>query len=260
MVSILKEGRTAWQLGDNQNLFDFTYVDNVVHGHLLAAAKLGIPINPEILLDRLPDSPALTFQIRPVPTSYSRIDDDWDANEKPLRSAEEADVDCQLTFPRNRFDQFYPATKEILTTGSLSPSSPAGESLCVAGQAFYITNNEPLYFWDMLRALWMAYSSHEPMRIIAFPEPVALVLGSVMAVVNRWLGRPETFTRSKVVLACANKYHNIEKARRLLGYEPLVGMEEGIRRFMVVSFLSLFYLQEYLNADDSYMIAVVQDV
>ncbi|KAF8584633.1 hypothetical protein K439DRAFT_1616612 [Ramaria rubella] len=43
---VIKEGRTHFQIGDNTNLFDFTYVSNVVDAHILAADKL---LNPETL-------------------------------------------------------------------------------------------------------------------------------------------------------------------------------------------------------------------
>lgn len=36
-LRVVKEGKTGVQIGRNTSLADFTYVDNVVHGHLLAA-------------------------------------------------------------------------------------------------------------------------------------------------------------------------------------------------------------------------------
>lgn len=40
LVDIYKQGRTSVQVGRNENLFDFTYVANAAHAHLLAAAAL----------------------------------------------------------------------------------------------------------------------------------------------------------------------------------------------------------------------------
>lgn len=40
MLNVLKTSRTAFQLGENHNLFDFTYVGNVAHAHVLAAKRL----------------------------------------------------------------------------------------------------------------------------------------------------------------------------------------------------------------------------
>lgn len=40
LVSVLKNNQTKFQIGDNQNLFDWTYVENVAHAHILAADRL----------------------------------------------------------------------------------------------------------------------------------------------------------------------------------------------------------------------------
>ena len=48
------------------------------------------------------------------------------------------------------------------------------------------------------------------------------------------MGKEAGFTRYRVGYSCATRYHNIEKARRVLGYEPEVGLEEGVRRMVEV--------------------------
>lgn len=40
MLNAYETGKTKFQLGDNTNLFDFTYVGNVAHAHILAAREL----------------------------------------------------------------------------------------------------------------------------------------------------------------------------------------------------------------------------
>jgi sterol-4alpha-carboxylate 3-dehydrogenase (decarboxylating) len=40
MVTAYKKGQTKFQVGDNHNMFDFTYVENVAHAHILAALAL----------------------------------------------------------------------------------------------------------------------------------------------------------------------------------------------------------------------------
>jgi len=39
-LAVLRDGRTGFQLGANENLFDYTYVGNVAHAHILAAQRL----------------------------------------------------------------------------------------------------------------------------------------------------------------------------------------------------------------------------
>jgi sterol-4alpha-carboxylate 3-dehydrogenase (decarboxylating) len=52
MIRLHREGRTNVQVGDNNNIFDFTYVGNVAHAHLLAArALLATHASPTIPLD-----------------------------------------------------------------------------------------------------------------------------------------------------------------------------------------------------------------
>jgi len=44
------------------------------------------------------------------------------------------------------------------------------------------------------------------------------------------VGKESTLTPYRIMFSCVHRWHNIEKARIVLGYEPLVGMEEGINR------------------------------
>jgi sterol-4alpha-carboxylate 3-dehydrogenase (decarboxylating) len=43
LVDLYKTGQTKVQVGDNTNLFDYTYIENAAHAHLLAADKLPSP-------------------------------------------------------------------------------------------------------------------------------------------------------------------------------------------------------------------------
>ena len=66
------------------------------------------------------------------------------------------------------------------------------------------------------------------------------MLGMVAATGSEWFGwltgKEPTFTKFKVAFTCATRWHNIEKARRVLGYEPEVGVEEGVKRMVDVGF------------------------
>jgi sterol-4alpha-carboxylate 3-dehydrogenase (decarboxylating) len=68
------------------------------------------------------------------------------------------------------------------------------------------------------------------------PRDVAMVLGGLLewACWALWMGEPK-MSRFVVLYTCAARWHNIEKARRVLGYEPVIGVEEGIRRTARVS-------------------------
>jgi hypothetical protein len=52
----------------------------------------------------------------------------------------------------------------------------------------------------------------------------------------------------RVKTVTREKWHNIEKARRVLGYEPIVGLDEGIRRTVDVR-LTFFFSRSLLKTD-----------
>lgn len=87
LYEVIQNGQTIFQLGDNCNLWDFTYVDNIAYAHVLAAENL-------------------------------------------------------LT----------PADK--LKNGS------------GAGEAFMITNGQPVYFWDFARAVWAGFGHINPRKLV----------------------------------------------------------------------------------------------
>jgi sterol-4alpha-carboxylate 3-dehydrogenase (decarboxylating) len=86
LYDVIRNKQTAFQVGDNTNLWDFTYVDNVAHAHLLAAENL---LTPE----------------------------------------------------------------KGLVKGS------------AAGEAFIITNDQPVYFWDFARGVWAGFGHVNRSRI-----------------------------------------------------------------------------------------------
>lgn len=57
-----------------------------------------------------------------------------------------------------------------------------------------------------------------------------LTLGRLSETFGWLTGKEVTLTKFKVAFSCATRYYNIEKARRVLGYEPRVGMQEAIKR------------------------------
>ncbi|KAK4201284.1 putative sterol-4-alpha-carboxylate 3-dehydrogenase [Triangularia verruculosa] len=156
MINIYRQGRTGVQVGDNNNLFDFTYVENVAHGHLLAARAL-----------------LLTAQSNTIPLDHERVD----------------------------------------------------------GEAFLVTNDSPVYFWDFCRAVWAAAGS--PMgtdHVRILPRGVGMVLGLLSECFFAAIGKPPTFNRQRIVYSCMTRYYDISKAKKRLGYKPLVSLDEGVRR------------------------------
>lgn len=157
MVTAYRKGQTKFQVGDNTNLFDFTYVENVAHGHLLAAAAL-----------------LKTHKLLPtVPLDTERVD----------------------------------------------------------GEAFFITNGEPVYFWDFARAVWHEAGDRLPLsKVWQLDEGLAWSIGTILEWAFWVVGKKPNLTRNQVRYSTMKKYHNIDKARRRLGYSPVVSLHEGIKR------------------------------
>ena len=158
MLKAYEKGQTRFQLGSNENLFDFTYVGNVAHGHILAAeallasAKLGVE-----------------------PLDHERVD----------------------------------------------------------GQAFFITNGSPVYFWDFARTVWaVAGDKTEPSQVWVIDRDIGLLLGWLIEWIF-WIvtfGGTPNLTRQKVKYSCMSRYYNIEKAHQRLGYLPIWELEESVDR------------------------------
>ena len=146
--------QTGFQLGQNDNLFDFTYVTNIAHAHLLAARAL-----------------VYTFGLDASPSAHSRVD----------------------------------------------------------GEAFFITNDSPVYFWDFARAIWKAAGNEKGVEHV---WSIGKDVGMGIATVLEWVGwitrRPAKLTPLQVKYACMTRYYDIGKAKNRLGYAPIVGLQEGI--------------------------------
>ncbi|KAH6854467.1 3-beta hydroxysteroid dehydrogenase/isomerase family-domain-containing protein [Chaetomium sp. MPI-CAGE-AT-0009] len=156
LVKVFREGRTGIQVGDNDNLFDFTYAENVAHGHLLAARAL-----------------LLTAASKTIPLDNERVD----------------------------------------------------------GEAFFITNDSPVYFWDFARAVWAAAGSpHGTEHVRVLPRGVGIVLGYLSECFFWAINKPPTFNRQRIIYSCMTRYYDISKAKKRLGYRPLVSLDEAVKR------------------------------
>lgn len=144
--SVAKLGQSKFQLGDNNNLFDWTYAGNVADSHVLALQKL---LDPE-------------------------------TSDK------------------------------------------------VGGQTFFITNDTPSYFWTLARTVWKA-DGHIDKTNIVLSKPVAVVAGYLSEFFSKLVGKEPGLTPFRVKIVCAYRYHNISKAKSILGYKPLVDLEQGIK-------------------------------
>ena len=107
-----------------------------------------------------------------------------------------------------------------------------GDDARVDGEAFFITNDEPVYFWDFTRLVWgLAGDTTRRDQVWVITRPWALLVAGLLEWVFWALGLGEPpLTRTKVRLSCMTRYFCIDKAKKRLGYKPLVGLEEGLKQ------------------------------
>jgi len=98
-----------------------------------------------------------------------------------------------------------------------------------AGQAFFVTDQEPVYFWDFLAYVWAQFG-HTPWFRLHVPVGLAFLVALVLEFLTWVTGTPATLHRGSVKDGTRSYYANNEKAVRVLGYRPVVGFSEGVRR------------------------------
>jgi sterol-4alpha-carboxylate 3-dehydrogenase (decarboxylating) len=107
---------------------------------------------------------------------------------------------------------------------------PPEEDMRVEGEVFIVTNDEPRYFWSFMRQVWrIAGDETRVEEVFAMPRGVGLVLAAVIEWVFwlfRWGDPP--LTRFAVRLACLTRWFCIDKAKKRLGYRPLVSLDESM--------------------------------
>ena len=118
---------------------------------------------------------------------------------------------------------------ENVVDGLLLCASSPPETL---GKKYNITNGEPTALWPLIAKLCVALGYPYPKRQI--PYPVADGVAALLEIVYRLLpGQPEPpLTRYSVALLAKNTTLDISAARRELGYQPRISVDEGFQRFV----------------------------
>lgn len=126
----------------------------------------------------------------------------------------------------NRVDLTYIDNVVLAVERALSAPASA------LGQAYNITNGEPVVLWTLIARLCDALQLARPRGHL--PRPAALALGSALEHFHRVL-RPDVeprLTRYTVEVLSRTMTLDIGRARRQLGYAPAVSMDEGMARFI----------------------------
>ena len=105
----------------------------------------------------------------------------------------------------------------------------------VDGEVFNITDGNPVPFFDLSRLIWRASGDFTPLENVTV-IPAWLALG--LAATAEWtffiltLGqkKPKVLNKLLVTHCVLTHTYNMDKARRVLGYDPVPDLENGIKR------------------------------
>ncbi|KAL2066028.1 hypothetical protein VTL71DRAFT_2099 [Oculimacula yallundae] len=100
----------------------------------------------------------------------------------------------------------------------------------IGGQAFYITNDEPIPFWDFNRLLMRELGDRDSRPVKKIPYRLALALAFLAELWCKLTGTTTQFMIYTVKFAALTQWYNIDKAKKLLGYKPKVSLVEGVKR------------------------------
>lgn len=106
----------------------------------------------------------------------------------------------------------------------------------VDGEAFFVTNDQPTYFWDITRFLYSRYAKEgvkvagQGSGVRRLPEGFAWLVGALSELAGLLTGRTGRLTRQTVRYSCIDRYFSCEKIKRRCGYEPVVDVEEALVR------------------------------
>jgi len=119
------------------------------------------------------------------------------------------------------------ALAHILAAERLSLKSP------LAGQAYFITNQEPKPFWGFLGDICEGLGYERP----CLKLPYLLMLFIIMVFehllvpfLRLFMELKTDMTVNRIKLSVRNRIFSGKRARTDFGYRPLVSMDEGLRR------------------------------
>ena len=164
---------------------------------------------------------------------------DLTTTRKLIRNAKSGKNKFQIGSGQNLFDWTYVgnaarahilAAEAVLSTPHFSDTTNSR----VDGEAFFITNGEPMPFWEFVRAIGEEAGFPVSQKDVwVVPKIVGLAIAWIVewTVWTMSLGKQRsTTTRQGIRYSCLTRTYRIDKAKERLGYNPTVDMKEGISR------------------------------
>ncbi|XP_065194970.1 sterol-4-alpha-carboxylate 3-dehydrogenase, decarboxylating-like [Sycon ciliatum] len=113
----------------------------------------------------------------------------------------------------------------------------------VCGEAFNISNDDPINWAEFTDKVLFALGYQPALRLNFIPVIVFTVIAHILLFIQSLFQSIGVYynvpiTPMAVMMSVKTQSHSIDKAKRLLGYRPLVSMTEGIQR------LTQFYQEQ----------------
>ena len=115
---------------------------------------------------------------------------------------------------------------------ALPTTSPAGSSPRAAGETYWIADARPYTMSEIVETIERLLEkefglpvAHRRVRLPALVSDLARIADRALQSVGLYDARVHVLSEMSLTIAC-----RIDKARRELGYDPRVELEEGMRR------------------------------
>ncbi len=118
-----------------------------------------------------------------------------------------------------------------LVDALLTAGDALSQQSALAGQAYFVTNGEPLGFWELVGRLLDGLELPRP--TFRVPYPIAFGAAALRETLDAMRGiatSEESLTRFTIRYLTTHHYFSCAKAERDFGYRPRVGLDEGIAR------------------------------
>ncbi|MGI9536727.1 MAG: NAD-dependent epimerase/dehydratase family protein [Desulfocapsaceae bacterium] len=130
---------------------------------------------------------------------------------------------------RNRVDITYvenAAHAHILAAENLHHSSR------ISGRAYFIGQERPVYLWDWINDLYRELGIAQLEKKV--PLAVAYLAGWLLEILHRMpmVSKEPSMTRFLALQLSRSHYFSHDRAKKDLGYEPLISIEEGKKRLL----------------------------
>lgn len=97
-------------------------------------------------------------------------------------------------------------------------------------QAYHITNDEPIRFWDFMSQVLVGLGYDAPRYHLPYVlvYGIAILLWLITSLLRPLVNIKPTFTPMRVALAGTHHYYSCSRAKQDMGYQPVVSLQEAI--------------------------------